>query len=873
MNNTFLLYLSQDFAGPERKRKIGKHLKNPASVLGNMAVSEITSSIPLAEDLHLLSSSKLHDASTSSNISVHNALNQSFIAHDDEVGGKDKYTVLIYSESTSVQSESVETCSRVTTADPLKLQEGAGMQWPGLTDSLLRRGQPNTITNGLLRGKPENLSKLRRSFDKSDINCLIPATVPSVSEMVSDQQVSHTTDAQATKEDGLQAEHRESVITFTHVELERVPDDSSLALFDPQQCGFTDQTVVNADEDRFCSYNGSLALSEPQQSSFGDRTMIAEDCFDCDDCIASQNLLTAADDSSDSDTESEAGFSTISGGTVIHNPKGLALSCTNLQSDDEASVLSLGYCGSSVSVNAPPLLQPSMSVDYLISSASETSVSSHVRVMERTISSDSGKGSMLESATAFPDDQFSLQENLSKVDSKEEISKSKMLKDKEISKSADNNILRKATKCASDDKLHTKSREDCPPKRSHSLHTVGSERHFNFIPNLQISAETHRLLTRAGFLQDAEVPHHVKDVSVPLRSPQKSGGIAFHKDIYRASCRSMDIVAVNRNNHSCRRQTCEKKTEKSQADLVTLKISKIESLDKNHCKEGQELVLGQGFSQSEHNGRPKTSILKHAEFHLQKHDSIAHIKETKAGHVAANIQVINSIDYPSLDKPVRSQHFFTSFTRRRRMSPVRIPTIFAKDNEKEIHYRELARKVSKRSQEEETLMTKVVPSNDKNPSKKLVLHQGIGVDDVQSPETCSEELQQASFTADCAANFKSSNNENCTSADVTKVIKKSELIFSPLGNPNTDLSASLMESIEEVITPCRHRRRSHNLGDRRPLNEKTNQAAPYGMPETKWSPEKEARKLQPSFSSLDKLFMERDSCVTESIHTDPLQLT
>lgn len=57
MNNTFLLYLSQDFAGPERKRKIGKHLKNPASVLGNMAVSEITSSIPLAEDLHLLSSS------------------------------------------------------------------------------------------------------------------------------------------------------------------------------------------------------------------------------------------------------------------------------------------------------------------------------------------------------------------------------------------------------------------------------------------------------------------------------------------------------------------------------------------------------------------------------------------------------------------------------------------------------------------------------------------------------------------------------------------------------------------------------------------------------------------------------------------------
>lgn len=286
----------------------------------------------------------------------------------------------------------------------------------------LRRGQPNTIATGLLHGKQNDVAKLRRSFglDKSEIGEPVPISVPDI----------EAKPVLCSNKDN-------------NIEMEAVKTESSKPGSEP-------------------SANDTLNIILPPPSAFADLSMSV------------QNRHEKAYDSD----ESEAGFSTISGGTVIHNPRTMTLpehkvvyrsiSAANQQADDAKTVKSFD------------------SVDSLFSEQSETSPPR--RDFSRSNSTDSGKGSLLDSSLA-----------------REEKELNNLLVDTE-------QTPLRAMKSISSQDLKTES--TAVVNRSHSMLEGSMYKKNNIKPNLPICMETHKLLARAGYMEQKSLKPGTVDIEV-----------------------------------------------------------------------------------------------------------------------------------------------------------------------------------------------------------------------------------------------------------------------------------------------------------------------------------------------------------------------
>ena len=819
-----------------------------------------------------LSSPSLHDTSTSStHSSIRSDLNQGFIDPD----------------ATSCLD------ATVTSADPLVVARGRSLKRgdsfrPGerpvrrsaSTDGPLRRGQPNKLNNGLLEGKAENVRKLRRSFDKSDIGHPIPLIVPVLPEKPAAER----------EREAAAAGSRPSDFAW-----------ESSAWHDTQPPGAAPgrkhSVMVTAEKVRVASSSSSsdssgersvdmesslLRVVLPPPSGFGDQSMMEVD-HDGND--------GGGDNSDDdaSDEDSEAGFSTISGGTVIHNPAAAAglLSLQQKGEDGRGRALPRGMAcyGSSVSVTAHTLsLQPSTSVDSLISTGSQASTSSYgstqpggARALDRSVSMDSGKGSLVDGAEVQSSSTSSRSLDATFVKSCVPPLEGRARGGHPQPEPA-SSFLYSANRSikslsAEDLKSETRAERERPPARAHSMYAgpaagsgsgsglgsgSGRHHHVNAIPNLQISAETHRLLTRAGFL-DGSLPPNIRDVAVPFKSPQKNSAAAVEGHSFSRDERLARSFRLERSErygsgrkdrssalHSERVSPVKEETAAAaassadQAETIrsstarattTLEARGAEAMEEEVWVRRRETppLLAEPTCQAaaaaaekrgvveERGVAPMPSVnLKRAELRMQKHESVLHMKQSNAGRVAQNVQQFNSsLDRSALSDPPLPhsaplhpphQSCAAPPPRKRGKSPVRIPTIFAKtaaNDPSAAYYRELAQRAHRKDGPSFPEVT-AKPGNNRSAAEE------------------PSELELGSTEGDPAQNVATEKKEDADAiwGETSRLLKRRQAARSSMGAAaGIDLSASLLETIEDVVTPQHPRRRE---GARSPLQESTN---------------------------------------------------
>lgn len=420
----------------------------------------------------------------------------------------------------------------------------------------LKRGQPNSLKAGLLNGDKREVQKLRRSFglDKSDIGYPIPVCPADMSFEDPYVELDNSMDilcggqkaAQSSTSAGLQNTEMQESEETSPGSVSRTKSSTSLA-------SVTDKDVTEGDKE-----NG----------------------YECDD-------------------ESEAGFSTISGGTALYVPK--SNNCVRPADSGQSKI------SETVTVDNPVhktlAQQKQESKDSLLSDTSSTvSPVFHFkeREMTRSISADSGKGSICDEMQDGPNatlDSITSAE----LDQKESPVKSSEMEPMDVTDlelmtpkakpddSSDNvfydssdeapSTVKKAKgslvqKSVSSQDLKKES-EHTPSKVSRSkslLETSLAQRKSNIKPNLQISAETHKLLARAGYIKDSKPPQPKPefDFAVP-------GSFPFIKQDEEAfNPRRESIIALQKNNAGHVRNNVKQFNQITQQnDLVNRKLSPL----------------------------------------------------------------------------------------------------------------------------------------------------------------------------------------------------------------------------------------------------------------------------------------------------------
>ena len=358
-----------------------------------------------------------------------------------------------------------------------------------LKKSGLRRGQPNSVKAGLCHGSEKEVQKLRRSFglDKSDIGYPIPVSVPDV----------------------------------TGSDLKAL-----------------NQSVMSIDSGNLPCETVSCVSMEVSSSiqSEASSSIAPCDSVSCTDIRDITGMDTDSVPCNISGRESESGFSTISGGTAIFKPK-------QPDTDPNLDAKVIVVAESSVNNDKKTLVdQKYESVDSLFSEVSSFSPpSSNQREMTRSISADSGKGSICgesfnDSVNVTLQESLSFGKNNNKIEANaicepSKISNADMLSesDKVSSSNKDESLESDSVKLFSTGCESVADASTAEPKpnfaaqksrSTHDLHeqqeivkTPGVARSKSLLdntvarknngkPNLQISAETHKLLARAGYIRD-----------------------------------------------------------------------------------------------------------------------------------------------------------------------------------------------------------------------------------------------------------------------------------------------------------------------------------------------------------------------------------
>ena len=606
---------------------------------------------------------------------------------------------------------------------------------------ILRRGQPNTIKNGLLKGEQQKLKKLRKSFERPDISGPIPITVQPVSEEAGNVKVKEY---------------------------------------------FSKEAMLKAASNRMLDASLSNVILPPP-NQFADETHSAE--YDSD--------------------ESEAGFSTISGGTVIHVP---VVSSSSLKSN--ASSKSSRSPASNVVSASQYNLHSSNSTDSLLSASSIDSVESTVSSLQRCLSTDSGQGSLLDctagTVKSHPEQKESLDVAFIETDSSIQRCPNISLSTGQIANySANGSFQNMVKKSNSANQLTPVSSRSVV--RSQSMYVQTSRRH-NIKPNILISADTHKILARAGYLASTPDTNNAQDYKLPVKTPPKSNISDYS---FRNGSQLLDCFVQAQDVSSC-------------------------EADKTSGPAGDE---------------NSQVVIKRAQVMIPKHDSIADIQVNQAGKVAENVRQFMDSGSVEVTERHRSPFRFPNSTSRRGVSPIRIPTIFARNDKHAAQLRELALLAKEKSEALKRLQSL---SRETVKICRPVGVQQMSVNSVEEPQMASSSCSagapvlEKSVSSDSGSSSKSpvtigllpvkENNDIAHTENIFK-LPDNEISFpdkkvaprpinkQPLnavkdivndaksvtfGGTNVDLSSSLIATINEVCTP-----KSKNLV-RSPLAERGN---------------------------------------------------
>ncbi|XP_041351525.1 uncharacterized protein LOC121370398 [Gigantopelta aegis] len=618
---------------------------------------------------------------------------------------------------------------------------------------ILRRGQPNTIKNGLLKGEQQQLKKLRKSFERPEISAPIPIIVPPVSE-----------------------------------------EAGNLKVFESKEA------MLKAASNR--TLNGSLTnVILPPPNQFADEAQAME--YDSD--------------------ESEAGFSTISGGTVIHVP---ILSSSSLKSNasSKSSGSSVSNMISASQQNLPSALHSSNSTDSLLSSSSIDSVESNRSNLQRCLSSDSGQGSLLDYTAGVVQADSDQKESLDVafIETDSIIVDRSIQRGPNISLSSGQIASHNPNRSLQNTVKKSNSANQLAPApsynvaRSQSMYMQTSRRH-NIKPNILISADTHKILARAGYLANTPDADSAQDYKLPVKTPPKSSIADYSKNCSQLSevsvmSTSISSCAANRTCHLDK----EPETNNTKKDLLHNTLQQA-GTDQN-CR----------------------VVIKRAQMLIPKHDSIANIQVNQAGKVAGNVRQFMDSTSVDVAERHRSPFRFPNSTSRRGVSPIRIPTIFARNDKHAAQLRELALLAKEKSEALKRLQSL---SRDPTSASKPVDTQQISVnctaeDPQMASSTCSEGapslleecVGSSSSISSLTANLSSVKEKPGSGQKVESVFKQpgidvcvsiekraaandnknqASVIMSSIndsknvtfGGVNVDLSSSLIATIHDVCTP------------------------------------------------------------------------
>uniref|UniRef100_A0A2C9LE60 Rho-GAP domain-containing protein n=1 Tax=Biomphalaria glabrata TaxID=6526 RepID=A0A2C9LE60_BIOGL len=208
-----------------------------------------------------------------------------------------------------------------------------------------------------------------------------------------------------------------------------------------------------------------------------------------------------------SDLESEAGFSTISGGTVIDmRERG-------------------GYRKQAAHMNSSSSLISSVSRQITSSLNSLSSMDSLERLSHGKSSEFSDSHSICSDSVNIHGSDKSEEEEVwvrrKSASTSEKLnsfsSETALDAQQEIALPVYSSVSRKKSISAED--LQSTRMKVNVPTRAHSMYLSPCKK-YNFKPHLEISKQTHNLLARAGFIQPTNCD--AKDVPVPVKSPKRS---------------------------------------------------------------------------------------------------------------------------------------------------------------------------------------------------------------------------------------------------------------------------------------------------------------------------------------------------------------
>ena len=368
-----------------------------------------------------------------------------------------------------------------------------------LKNSGLRRGRPNSVKAGLCHGSEREVQKLRRSFglDKSDIGFPIPVSVPNVSG----------------------TDLRDLDQSITSFDSGNVPSE----------------TVSCASLDAVSSVQSNSPGSVSINRSAGGLNVPGIELMDFDSeapkisCESGEPKFSTKSDGATAMSKLSVTGSN-SEMTEIKGKDAASLPLTSVVSEDKKTLVDQKY----------------ESVDSLFSEASSCSPAfpPGQREMTRSISADSGKGSICDESLTDLNSVTILESQSSEKGESDTMSESVkvapdyMLEDRKIPETNQEiktkcpvTKLQLVTETFSDDmKLNlqpqkSKSTHDLQQEvvrtpgvsRSKSMLDSTMNRKNNGKPNLQISAETHKLLARAGYIRDQKTdqPKEQEDFAFP----------------------------------------------------------------------------------------------------------------------------------------------------------------------------------------------------------------------------------------------------------------------------------------------------------------------------------------------------------------------
>ncbi|RUS86534.1 hypothetical protein EGW08_005673 [Elysia chlorotica] len=441
-----------------------------------------------------------------------------------------------------------------------------------------RRGQPTALSSGLKR---DAAPKVRGRLDKSQISEPSPLVVPVVANAV---HCGTDGELRRSRRDEFESQQRRLRETLPKDRRDQRERNVRMRSQTPDRLDGGGVTTAHVpllplpDSDLDKSFASQLdsSLMEavlPPPHGFGDQTMLEEDVFEIDaegkECHAESPQEEEID--VDSDVLSEAGFSTISGGTVMQRTDSGHYKCPDLISVSGSSLVSSAMGRKS----ARPLSMPipfsrkdlgntstalagdnSRSAQNLLFSCS---TDDKPRETMRSTNEEEDPYVVLRadaSSNVIPEGDYVilkpkkqrsskgmklLCENYHSSEEESSSSATNLKQDLNITIGSHQDDLDKMPTQADVTKRKSFSAEDLQtrarlpaPSRAQSLY-MSPCRRFNYKPYLEISRETHTILARAGYLEPSAPTDKSKDVQVPVKSPTRSNYREEMKSILRSS--------------------------------------------------------------------------------------------------------------------------------------------------------------------------------------------------------------------------------------------------------------------------------------------------------------------------------------------------